>query len=210
MRDLKQRVIRGGFAKICSQAANFLIRIGSLMILARLLNPKDFGLVGMVTAVTGFVGLFRDFGLSAAAVQRTNVTQEQASTLFWINLLVGTMLALVVLAMSPFVVRFYHEPKLFGVTAVLSTVFLFSGAGAQPSAILERQLRYTTLSVIDIVSLLAGILTGIGMALRGYGYWALVATTTVTPLVYTICVWISAAWVPGMPRRQVGMRSMMR
>ncbi len=180
------------------------------MILARLLNPKDFGLVGMVTAVTGFVGLFRDFGLSAAAVQRTNVTQEQASTLFWINLLVGTMLALVVLAMSPFVVRFYHEPKLFGVTAVLSTVFLFSGAGAQPSAILERQLRYTTLSVIDIVSLLAGILTGIGMALRGYGYWALVATTTVTPLVYTICVWISAAWVPGMPRRQVGMRSMMR
>ena len=210
MKDLKQKVIRGGFAKLCSQAANFLIRIGSMMIMARLLNPKDFGLVGMVTAVTGFVGLFRDFGLSAAAVQRTTVTEEQASTLFWINLLVGTMLALVVLAMSPFVVRFYHEPRLFGVTAALSTVFLFSGAGAQSSAILERQLRYTTLSVIEIVSLLAGILAGIAMALRGYGYWALVVATTVSPLAYTVCVWIAAAWVPGMPRRQVGMRSMMR
>jgi O-antigen/teichoic acid export membrane protein len=210
MKDLKQRVIRGGFAKISSQATSFLIRIGSMMILARLLNPKDFGLVGMVTAVTGFVGLFRDFGLSAAAVQRTNVTQEQASTLFWINLLVGTILTLFVLAMSPFVARFYHEPKLLGVTAVLSTAFLFSAAGAQPSAILERQLRYTALSVFDIVSLLTSILVGIGMALRGYGYWALVASATVTPLVYTVCVWISAAWFPGMPRRQVGMRSMMR
>jgi PST family polysaccharide transporter len=210
MKDLKQRVIRGGFAKLCSQAANFLIRIGSMMILARLLNPTDFGLVGMVTAVTGFIGLFRDFGLSAAAVQRTNVTQEQASTLFWINLLVGTILTLFVLTMSPFVAHFYHEPKLFGVTAVLSTVFLFSGAGAQPSAILERELRYTTLSVIEIATLLSGILVGVGMAYRGYGYWALVAMTIAGPLVYTVCVWISAAWVPGMPRKQVGMRSMMR
>jgi O-antigen/teichoic acid export membrane protein len=210
MKDFKQRVIRGGFAKICSQGVSFLIRIGSMMILARLLNPKDFGLVGMVTAVTGFIGLFRDFGLSAAAVQRTNVTQEQASTLFWINLLVGTILTLFVLAMSPFVAHFYREPRLFGVTAVLSTVFVFSGAGAQPSAILERELRYTTLSVIEIATLLSGILVGVGMAFRGYGYWALVAMTISGPLVYTICVWISAAWVPGMPRRQVGMRSMMR
>src|SRR5690242_10060753 len=201
MKDLKQRVIRGGFAKVCSQGANFAVRIGSMMILARLLDPKDFGLVGMVTAVTGFIGLFRDFGLSAAAIQRTNVTQEQASTLFWINLMVGAALGLVVLAMSPFVVRFYHEPRLFGVTAALSISFLLSGAGAQPSAILERQLRYTTLSVIDIVALLAGILTGIGMALRGYGYWALVAMSMVTPLAYTVGVWIFAGWVPGMPRK---------
>jgi len=210
MKDLKHKVIRGGFAKICSQGTNFIVRMGSLMILARLLDPKDFGLVGMVTAITGFFSLFRDFGLSAAAVQRTCVTEEQASTLFWINLLVGTVLGLLVLAMAPFIVRFYHEPRLLAVTAVLSTAFLFNAVGVQHSAILERQLRFTTLSVIDIVSLLAAILTGIGMALRGYGYWALVATATVTPFVYSVGVWISAAWVPGRPRRQVGMRSMMR
>src|SRR6202041_1348512 len=105
MKDLKQRVIRGGFAKICSQAANFLIRIGSMMILSPFLGARDFGLVGMVSAVTGFAVLFRDFGLSAAAVQRTSVTEQQASTLFWINLFVGAMLALLVLAMAPFVVR---------------------------------------------------------------------------------------------------------
>jgi O-antigen/teichoic acid export membrane protein len=141
MKDLKHRVIRGGVAKFCSQGTTFVVRMGSLMILARLLDPKDFGLVGMVTAVTGVFNVFRDFGLSAAAVQRTTVTKEQASTLFWINLLVGAILGLLVAAMAPFVVRFYREPRLFGVTIALATAFLFNAAGVQQSAILERQIR---------------------------------------------------------------------
>jgi Polysaccharide biosynthesis protein len=85
MKDLRERVIRGASARICAQAASFLLRIGSLMVLARLLDPTDFGLVGMVTAVTGVLDLFRDFGLSAASVQRAAVTEEQISTLFWVN-----------------------------------------------------------------------------------------------------------------------------
>src|SRR6266478_9420804 len=89
MKDLKERAIRGGFAKVCAQAANFLLRLGSVMVLARLLTPRDFGLVGMVTALTGVLSLFRDFGLSSAAIQRATVTEEQISTLFWINMLVG-------------------------------------------------------------------------------------------------------------------------
>src|SRR5881409_3414059 len=125
MKDLKQRVIRGGFAKMCSQGASFLIRMGSLMILARLLDPKDFGLVGMVTAVIGIFNVFKDFGLSAAAVQRKAVTEEQISTLFWINLVFGASLGFVGLAIAPLVVRFYHEPRLFAVTAALASGFLF-------------------------------------------------------------------------------------
>jgi O-antigen/teichoic acid export membrane protein len=211
MKDLKQRVIRGGLAKIGSQGAGFVVRIVSLMIMARLLDPRDFGLVGMVTAVIGVFNLFRDFGLSAAAVQRnTTVTREQASTLFWINMLVGAILGLLSLAMAPFAVLFYHEPRLLTITAALASGFLFNAAGVQHSAMLERQLRFTTLSIIDIISLVTSVLVGIGMALRGYGYWALVATTTVAPLVYTICVWLTTAWFPGRPHRGVGVRSMMR
>ncbi len=211
MKDLKQRVIRGGFAKICSQGAGFVVRMGSLMILARLLDPKDFGLVGMVTAVIGVFNLFRDFGLSAAAVQRnTTVTREQASTLFWVNILVGAILGLLSFAIAPFAVLFYHETRLFGITAALASGFLFNAAGVQHSAMLEREMRFTTLSVIDTISLLTSVLVGIGMALHGYGYWALVATTTVAPLVYTVCVWLTTAWVPGRPHRRVGVRSMMR
>jgi PST family polysaccharide transporter len=210
MKDLKQRAIRGGAAKVFSQGASFLVRMGSLMIMARLLNPRDFGLVGMVTAVIGVFNVFRDFGLSGAAVQRATVTEEQISTLFWINVLVGAVLGILTLAMAPFVVSFYREPRLLGVTAALATGFLFNAAGVQHSALLERQMRFTTLSVIDLASLSTGILVGIWMALRGYGYWALVANTIVFPLAYTMCVWLATRWVPGRPRRQVGVRSMMR
>ncbi len=210
MKDLKQRVIRGGLAKFCSQGTTFVVRMGSLMILARLLDPRDFGLVGMVTAVTGVFSVFRDFGLSAAAVQRTTVTKEQASTLFWINLLVGTILGLFVAAMAPFVVRFYREPRLFGVTIALATAFLFNAAGVQQSAILERQMRFTTLSLIDVVSWVISATVGISMAAHGFGYWSLVASATVTPLVYTMCVWLTTGWIPERPQRGVGIRSMMR
>jgi PST family polysaccharide transporter len=210
MKDLKHRAIRGGFAKVCSQSTGFVVRVASMMVLARLLDPKDFGLVGMVTAVTGVFSVFRDFGLSAAAVQRTTVTEEQASTLFWINLLVGAILGLLVVALAPFLVWFYREPRLLGVTTVLASAFLFNAAGVQHSAILERQMRFVTLSVIDVVSLLTSVLVAIGMALRGYGYWSLVASATVIPLVYTVCLWLTTAWFPGRPRKGIGIRSMMR
>ena len=210
MKDLKERTLRGGFAKVCAQGASFILRIGSLMVLARLLDPKDFGLVGMVTAVTGVFSLFKDAGLSMATVQRATITNEQVSTLFWINMLVGAVLGLLSLAIAPILVSFYQEPRLFWVTAALATGFLFNAAGVQHSALLQRQMRFTTLSVIEIISLLVSIAVGIGMAVGGYGYWALVGMAVILPAVSTVCLWSIATWVPGMPHRGVGIGSMMR
>jgi O-antigen/teichoic acid export membrane protein len=180
------------------------------MVLARLLEPKDFGLVGMVTAFTGALSLFRDFGLSAAAVQRTSITEEQVSTLFWINLLVGGILSVVMLGVAPIIAAFYHEPRLLAVTAVLAAGFLFNAAGVQHAAFLQRQMRFTTIARIDILSLVVTVTVGTGMALQGYGYWALVGTTITPPLVNTIGLWVASAWIPGRPRRGIGLRSMMR
>jgi PST family polysaccharide transporter len=210
MKDLKEKTIRGAFAKVCAQAANLLVRVGSLMVLARLLGPKDFGMVGMATAVIGVLNLFRDFGLSTASVQRPTVTDEQISTLFWINMLVGTILGLLSVACAPFIATFYHEPRLLWVTIVLAAGFLFNAAGVQHSAILQRQMRFTALASIDIVSLIISTGVGIGMAMRGYAYWALVGMTLMSPAVSAICLWLSTAWVPGKPRKQVGIRSMLR
>jgi O-antigen/teichoic acid export membrane protein len=210
MQDLKQKTIRGGLARLCAQAANFVLRVCSLMILARLLGPKDFGLVGMVTAFTGVLNLFRDFGLSAASVQRATISEEQLSTLFWINLLLGALLGLLVVAIGPAIAAFYREPRLFAVTAVLAFGLLFNAAGVQHSAILQRQMRFTALAVINTVGLIVGTIIAIAGAKAGYGYWALVAMTVVAPLTGTIGFWLAAAWVPGMPRRRTGIRSMVR
>ncbi len=210
MKDLKERVVRGGLAKVCAQGANFALRIGSLMVLARLLDPKDFGLVGMVTAFTGILNLFRDFGLSAASVQRATVTDEQISTLFWINILVGVILALLLAVMAPVVVTFYHEPHLLGVTMFLATAFIFNAAGVQHSALLQRQMRFTALATIDTISWVVSTSVGISMAVAGFRYWALVAAAVSLPLVTTLGLWLTTGWIPGKPRTNVGLHSMMR
>ena len=210
MKDLKERTIRGGFAKMCAQVANYALRIGSLMVLARLLSPKDFGLVGMVTALTGVLSLFRDFGLSAATVQRVDVTEEQISTLFWINVLVGAVLCLATAGMAPIAVRFYREPHLLWVTVALGTSFLFNAAGVQHSALLQRHMRFTALAMIDVAGWAVSSCVGISLALAGFGYWALVASAISYPLAGTICLWFVTRWIPGRPRRGIGLHSMMR
>jgi len=210
MKNFKEKTIRGGVAKIFAQATTFSLRFGSLMVMARLLDPRDFGLVGMVTAFTGVLNLFRDFGLSAAAVQRAEVTEEQVSTLFWINVLVGAALTAITVAMAPVVAAFYHEPRLFWVTIVLACGFIVNATGVQHSAQLQRQMRFTTLAGLDVLSLAVSVAVGIVMALRGYGYWALVATAVVPTLVTTIGLWSVSSWIPGRPRRRSGVRSMLR
>lgn len=210
MRNLKELTIRGGYARAGAVGANFALRLGSVMILARLLDPKDFGLLGMVTAFTGVLSLFRDFGLSAAAVQLPSISDAQSSTLFWINLLVGALLTLIATAGAPAVGSFYHEPRLLLVTAIVSAGFLFNGAGVQHSAVLQRQMRFRALALIDVIALILSIAVGISMALAGFGYWALVAMTLCTPVVTTIGLWVASGWVPGLPSRRIGLASMMR
>jgi Membrane protein involved in the export of O-antigen and teichoic acid len=83
--DLKRKSVVGGVAAVSAQGAKFLLQTATTMVLARLLSPEDFGLQGMVVVVIGFLGLFRDAGLGLATVQRLEVTHQQTSTLFWIN-----------------------------------------------------------------------------------------------------------------------------
>jgi O-antigen/teichoic acid export membrane protein len=207
---LKQRTIRGGFAKLIGQGATFILRLLYIVVVARLLNPTEFGLVAMVTAVTGVYDLFRDGGLSAAAVQQVSITAEQKSTLFWINMLIGTGLMLTCLLTAPVLVRFYDEPRLLWVTIALSTGFVFSAAGAQHAAILQRELRYVALTVIDVIGVFLSTTVAVAMAALGYGYWSLVVSAIVLPAGNTLMMWLVVPWKPGPPRRDAGITSMLR
>jgi len=84
--DLEGRSVRGGISTLSAQICKFALSMGSTMILARLLSPADYGLVGMVTAIMGLAAMFKDAGLSDATVQSEHITHEQVSTLFWINI----------------------------------------------------------------------------------------------------------------------------
>jgi O-antigen/teichoic acid export membrane protein len=160
-------------------------------------------------ALTGVLVLFRDFGLSSAAVQRANVTNEQLSTLFWINIFIGALLGLVGVAMAPAIADFYGRPELLQVTVFLALAFFINSAGVQHSAMLQRQMRFTALSLIDVSSLALGNTVAIVGAEAGYGYWALVAMAVATPLAATIGFWWVSGWIPGLPSRRAGVLPMM-
>jgi O-antigen/teichoic acid export membrane protein len=207
-RELKRRTARGALVSTGAQMATFALRTTSLMVLARLLMKEDFGLVSMVTAFTGVLGLLRD-SLSMATVQRLDITEAQMSTLFWINLGVGGLLAVAAAAAAPILVVFYGEPRLLWMTVAVATVLAVNGAAAQHRAMLQRSMRFGTLACIDTVALASGIGVGIAMALAGTGYWALVGMAIVQPVVSASGAWATAGWIPGRPRRESETRSML-
>lgn len=210
MKDLKERAVRGGFAKLCGQAANFVLRLASIAILSRLLNPEEFGLVAMATVATGVYGLFTSAGLSSATVQKETITDAQVSTLFWVNIGVGALLALACVVTAPILVAFFHEPRLFWLTIAMSAGFLFNAAGVQHFALLQRQLRYVAVAGIETVAQVVSSLVAIAMALADFGYWSLVTMAIVSPAVATACMWSATSWIPGPPRLRAGTGAMLR
>lgn len=207
--DLKGRSVRGGAATLAGQAANFVLKLGSTAVLARLLTPADFGLIAMVTAVTGFVEMFKDAGLSMATVQRAEINHRQISTLFWLNVALSILLMLVVMTLAPVVAWFYGEPQLLWITIALGAMFPLGGLTIQHSALLRRQMRFGTIVSIDVLSNAIGIAAGIASAALGASYWALVSITCATGVAGAILVWICCPWVPSLPRRGAGVRSML-
>jgi O-antigen/teichoic acid export membrane protein len=208
--DLKRKTARGALASAIGRAGTFVLRFCSMVVLARLLAPADFGLIGMVTACTGCLGLVGDCGLSMAAVQSPTVSRAQTSMLFWINLAVGGILTALCVAMAPILAAFYHEPRLLWVTAVIGASFIFGGAAAQHRAMLQREMRFLVLAVIDISAVFASVALGIGMAAAGLGYWALVGMVVCVPIVGVLGVWIAGWWVPAPPWQRAEIRSMLK
>jgi O-antigen/teichoic acid export membrane protein len=207
--DLKKRSIRGGVLVIAAQATKFVVQTLSTAILARLLVPSDFGIVGMVSAITGLLGSFGDLGLSSATIQRDEITHEQVSTLFWINVAFSLLISVTVAALAPAIAWFYHEPRLIAITLALSGAFLFGGLTAQHYALLTRQMRFGAMSLVVLLPLLACNIVGVGLAKLGYGYWSLVVMSLVLAVGTALAAWIAAGWIPGWPRRGCGIRSML-
>lgn len=197
-KDLKRRSIRGGTITSGAQGFKFILNLGSMMVLARLLAPEEFGLIAMVTAVTNFVALFKDLGLSMATVQKAEINHSQVSTLFWINVAVSTVMMLLVAALAPFIAAFYVEPKLATITLALSVTFIFSGLTIQHQALLRRTMRFSALAAIEITSTVIGVATAIIAAWQfDLGYWSLILMQVVIPITTMLGVWMLCGWRPG-------------
>ena len=208
--NLGGRTARGGAVAITAQALKFIITIGATSILARLLTPQDYGLIGMVAFVTAFVSLYKDLGLAAATIQRPEISFDQISTLFWINVSLSVAVGLFTAAIAPFVSWFYGEPRLTSITVITAVGFIISGIAVQHEALLRRQMRYFALAAIGLVSLIVGYVVAILMAWKGFHYWALVGSQLAFVFTGTVITLTVCRWRPGMPKKDTGVRSMLR
>ncbi len=207
--NLGQRTARGGVSTVATMGLNFLVVATSTIWITWALSPADFGLYGMVLVIINFATQFIDLGLSRAVVQRPEITHEQVSTLFWINLAIATGIAALVALATPLICAFYREPALAPVNLVMSLAFVFSGLTLQHRALLQRRLEFGRINFVAAVAPIVGAVSGIVIATLGGGYWALVAVTLVTLLASCIGMWMACSWRPGPPRRGTGARKML-
>ena len=208
--ELKRRAVRGWLVTMASQGAKLLLNIASVAVLARLLTPSDYGVVAMVASVLAFITVFKDLGLSTAMIQREQITPEQVSGLFWINVAVSLLFSAIIALCAPLIAWFYGRPELFWITLAYAAMSPLSGLAAQHQALLQRSMRYGSLAVRDLLALLAGVAAGIAAATAGLQYWSLVimqATSAVTGLA---ALWWQSGWRPQAPRWHPDLLSLLK
>jgi O-antigen/teichoic acid export membrane protein len=206
LHNIGHRAVSGGFVTIAAQAAKFALTFGGAAILARLLGPRDFGLIGMVLGVTGLVGIFNELGLSTATVQRQDITQQQVSNLFWVNIAASGIVSLVSCCIAPLLGIFYHDQRVTSIMLALSGLFVLTGSTVQHRALLTRQMRFSALAMIDVSSMFVGFTSACLLAWFGFAYWALVAQQLTSALACLVLTWSISKWRPNLPKKNSGMR----
>ena len=197
--NLTGHSVRSGFVQVGAQGAKFVLGVGSAMVLARLLTPRDFGLMAMVSSLTAFISSFNHFGLPMATVHRKDVRYAQVSALFWTNLKLHVLIVAFMCAMAPVLAWFYDAPQLTAMTfAVAGGVFCLSLA-VQHEGLLKRHMRFGTLALVEVSALCVGVGAGVGTALLGAGYWALVCQFVATNAAKALALWLACDWRPDGP-----------
>lgn len=210
MVDLGRSAARGTAFTLSAQGGRFVLQIGTLVVLARLLSPEAFGLVAMATSVLGVAELIRDFGLSSAAIQAKHLSDGERTNLFWLNVAIGTACALLALGGARLIAHLYGDPRVEGVVVALAGLLVVSGVTTQFRAELSRDLRFGSLGVVELSAQAAGAAVAIASAALGAGYWSIVAQQgTLVVVTCLLCV-AFCSWRPGLPHRAISVRRFVR
>lgn len=205
-----RRSLRGGVAALSARFANALIQIGSVLFLARLLSPEDYGLVAMVTAVTGFAPTLVSLGTPDAIAQRSSITEGEVNALFWLTLAVGASSTLLIAACGPLISWFYGEPRLTMITVASALTFIASALTCQHYALLRRAMKFRELGIIEVGANLLSAAGSVVMAAFGLHYWALVLRPVTMNLLLASGVWFRCRWLPGKPTITSGVKEMVK
>lgn len=207
---LKSKAIIGVGATLFAQGTNFIIGFASTIILARILTPNDFGLLGMVMV---FSLLFQNFGLrgfTEVTIQQDNIHHKMVSTIFWLHLFLSILASLIFIGISPFITWFYDEPRLQKICLAIPLTFIFTAFYTQHLALLRRKMQFYRETGCRIFSASISSLLAIVLALKGWGVWALVVRRVFEALFLAIPAWLFCRWVPGLPGKITGLGNIIK
>ncbi|MHB8163120.1 MAG: MOP flippase family protein [Methanoregula sp.] len=171
---LKKHAISGIKWTTIATIVTTILTVFQLIILARILGPEAYGLMGMVLIVIGFAQAYADFGISNAIIYRQDTTKNQLSSLFWLNVIAGVTLFIIIACLSPVIAIFFNEPLLVNLILLTALTFIILPFGQQFQILLQKELIFDKLSLVQIFSVLSSTIISIILAIAGFGVYALV------------------------------------
>lgn len=192
----RHKTVNGVKWSVASQIGTQGIGFVTIVILARLLSPREFGLLAMVTVIASFAQIFSEMGFSSALVQKQDIEQKHLSSVFWLNLGMGGGLTLLFIAGAPLIARFYDEPILIPLTWFISFNFLIGSLTIVQKTMLTKTIDFRSLSIVNIVAVALSGVVAIGLAFGGAGIWSLAVQSVLLSTITTIMLWRLSHWRP--------------
>ena len=204
----RQRALSALKWSVSGDVAEQVIRAGYAIVLARLLSPREFGLVAMVTVITQFVISIADLGFEEALVQWPDVSEAHRSSVFWLTLVVGAGLAVALFAGAQSIAAFYGVQEVAPLAALLSALFVLTAAGTVPRAIVTRQLDFQSVAWLQCVTAVLACTCAVTLAWRGFGALSLAADLLLTEALETLLYFAASAWRPRLACRFAALREL--
>ena len=196
--SLKNKTIAGLFWSfsdlISKQGINFLIQV----ILARLLLPKDFGIIGMITVFIAISQSFIDSGFSTALIREKKVSQEDYSTVFYFNLVMASVMYIILVFSADAISSFFNEPQLVAILRVLALILIINSFGLIQRTMLVKKIDFKTQTRINVISSITSGIIGIAFAYLGYGVWSLVIRMLSMQFILSLLLCLSNKWIPSL------------
>lgn len=196
--SLRETTIRGvgwSFADTLSnQGVTFLVGV----VLARLLSPEEYGLIGIITIFITVFNTIVDSGFSNALIRKNDADDIDYSTVFYSNLVVSFILSVALFCLAPNIGSFFDRPQLIPLTRVMSSIIVINAFAIIQRTILVKRIDFKTQTKCSLISSLMGGAAGIGMAVSGYGVWSLVGQQVSMQFIRSILLWSYTKWYPKM------------
>ena len=193
---LKEKTAKGVFWAGTSTIINQVINLVFGVVLARILNAEDYGLVGMLAVFTLIAVILQDGGFTSALTNKKNVEDKDYNAIFWFAFLSSLTMYVILFLSAPFIASFFNEPRLLVLSRVVFLSIIISGLGVVPGAYIFKNLMVKERAISDICSLLISGTVGITMVLNGFSYWSLAIQSMVFFLIGTCMKWYYVRWKP--------------